>query len=156
MLPGNTGRQRSPTVKVVVASAFWHGRAMRLWLAVTVVTSAMLASGGSCGDGATCECFPCGAAAISVFVVDSNGEAFGGDWTLEASLDGVPVDTTLCDPVARAGANTCGVGVEAGTYQMVLRTPTAEKSFTARLAGRAGQDCCTSCIASDTIQVELP
>jgi hypothetical protein len=141
---------------VVVAIGFWHGQSMRWWLAVTVVTSALLASGGSCGDGATCECFPCGATAISVFVVDSDGAAFGGDWTLEASLDGVPVDTTLCDPGARAGANTCGVGVEAGTYQMVLRTPTAEKSFTARLAGRAGQDCCTTCIASDTIQVELP
>ena len=140
--------------EVVGAASFWHGPAMRVWLTLTLVASALLLGGGTCGDGFTCECFPCGSA-ISVFVVDADGAAFGGDWTIEASLNGAPVDASACDPAARVGANTCGVGVDTGTYQMVLRTPTAEKAFTARFAGRAGQDCC-NCILGDTVQVEIP
>jgi len=121
---------------------------------VGIVPLLPLLLAGQCGDGFQCECLPCGSA-ISVFVVDGTGAAAGGDWNIEATLDGNVVDTAACEPQARAGANVCSFGFETGVYQGVLRTQTAEKSFTARFAGRAGQNCC-NCLLGETVQVSLP
>jgi hypothetical protein len=133
---------------------FWHRRPMRWWSSIPLLGALAFVAGGSCGDGFTCECVPCGFA-VSVIVVDADRAAFGGDWTIEASLDGVPVDTAECDPGTRQGDNSCGFGFDTGTYHMVLRTPTAEKSFVARFAGRAGQNCC-DCILGETVEVVAP
>lgn len=128
---------------------------MRWWSSVPVLGLLAFVSAGSCNDGFTCECQPCGAA-ISLFVVDEDLIAFGGDWAIEASLDGEDIDTSACDPAARQGANFCGFGFEPGIYQLVLRTPTGEKSAVARFAGRAGVDCCNQCLLGDTIQLVAP
>lgn len=128
---------------------------MRWWTSLPLLGLLGFVSAGSCGDGFTCECEPCGSA-ISIAVVDQDLAAFGGDWTIEASLNGAPVDAAACDPGARQGVNTCGLGFEPGVYQMVLRTPTAEKAFVGRFAGRAGVDCCNQCLLGETIQVVAP
>jgi hypothetical protein len=109
---------------------------------------------GECSDGFQCECVPCGFA-ITAFVVDGTGAAATGEWNIEATLDGQLVDTSECETAARNGINSCGFGFDTGVYQGVLRTPTAEKPFTARFAGRAGQNCC-NCLLGDTTQVSLP
>jgi len=140
---------------VASAHGFWHRPAMRWSWSVPLVGLLSLVSAGSCPDGFTCECQPCGAA-VSLTVVDEDLVAFGGDWAVEASLDGVPVDTSACDPVARQGSNACGFGFETGVYQFVLRTPTGEKSAVARFAGRAGADCCNQCLLGDSIQLVAP
>jgi hypothetical protein len=142
------------TIALAGSRPFWHRRGMRWWSSIPVLGALAFVAGGSCGDGFTCDCVPCGFA-ITVVVVDEDLAAFGGDWTIEASLDGVPVDASNCDPQNRQGDNTCGLGLDTGTYQLVLRTPTAEKSFVARFAGRAGQNCC-DCILGETIQVVAP
>lgn len=141
---------------IVVAAhrPFWHRRGMRWWSSVSLLGVLTFVAGGSCGDGFSCDCVPC-SFAISVVVVDADLAPFGGDWTIEASRDGVPVDTSACDPISRQGDNTCGFGFETGTYQIVLRTPTAEKSLVGRFAGRAGQNCC-ECILGETLQVVAP
>jgi hypothetical protein len=129
--------------------------AMRPWLLSGLVTlTALSLSGSDCGDGFRCECTPCGAA-ITISAVDDNGDADSGDWTIEASLDGTQIETSQCNTENRGDLSSCGFGFEVGTYQVVMRSPRGEKSFAARFAGRAGQDCC-NCIVGDTVVVVVP
>ena len=140
---------------VVDGGRFWHRAFMRPWLcSAAVIFTALALGAGQCGDGFGCECTPCGAA-ITVSAVDDNGDADTGDWTIEASLDGVLVETSQCNPENRGDLASCGFGFEVGTYQVVMRSPRGEKSFAARFAGRAGQDCC-NCIVGDTVVVVVP
>lgn len=119
-------------------------------LAATLAATQLAA----CSAGVRCECVPCGDA-VTLSVVDQTGAPIVDDWNVEASLDGQPVDTTACAPEART-SNSCGFGFGAGVYEVVVRTATTEKHVVARLAGRAGQDCCASCLTSDTVPVVLP
>ncbi len=156
---------------VVPRLRFWHRDSMKhrakswakrwakswakMWaLSAATVMAATLLSAGNCGDGFACECTPCGAA-VTVSAVDENGDADASDWSIEASLNGTLIETSQCNPENRGELAACGFGFDAGTYQGVMRTPRGEKPFTARFAGRAGQDCC-NCIVGDNIVVVVP
>ena len=134
-----------------------------------IVSSACAAAAAVCGvvgvvfwgaacDGTTgfaCECFSCSGSAVTLNVVDTAGNANGGDWTVEATLDGAPVDTSACDPAVRNGVNSCGIGQSVGVYEIVIRTASTTKELTARFAGKVGQDCCASCLQGESLPVVL-
>jgi hypothetical protein len=123
------------------------------FLTMPAVAVVAAASGCPGSNGFECECFPC-TGAISLNVVDDAGNALGGDWTVEANLDGEVVDTSSCDPSFRNGVNTCTFGFTAGVYEIVIRSPREEKELKGRFASRAGQDCC-NCVTGEVISVVL-
>ena len=101
-----------------------------------------------------CECVPC-TAAIVLVALDDAGTPDSGVWSVAATLDGVEVDTSACDPANRGDTNECGFGFAAGVYQVVVRSPAGEKSLAARFASNVGQNCC-ACLASERVQVVIP
>lgn len=133
---------------IVFASALFGSGAL--------VAALGLAVGATACDGTSgfaCDCFPC-TSAITLNVVDRDGNPVGGDWSAEASIDGDTVNTQACDPEFRNGVNTCSFGFTPGVYEIVVRSPFEEKELTGRFAGRVGQDCC-NCLTGETIPVVL-
>jgi hypothetical protein len=120
----------------------------------SVVASVATTLCGGCGEPQSCQCFAC-ANAISLFVVDANGAAIDDGWDVEATLDGVSVDTSACARGVRTG-NQCAFGVDSGVYEIVVRTDAEEKHVNGRVAARGGVDCCTgACLPTENIPVVL-
>lgn len=108
---------------------------------------------GCPGGGFECECFPCGSA-IDLRVFDADGQALIEAWQVEAQLDGEVIDTTACLPENRGTSNACGFGLQVGVYDIVVRTPSVEKSVRGRFSSRVGQDCC-GCLTGEIVNVIL-
>ena len=123
-------------------------------VAASFVAGIAAAVGGGCVPQSTCPCIAC-ANAITLFVVDEAGAAIDDGWTVEATLDGLSVDTTACNPGARTG-NQCSFGFESGVYEIVVRTPSEEKHVNGRVAARGGVDCCVgACLPTENVPVVL-
>ena len=122
---------------------------LSLWLALALVCTACDAGGFEC------PCCPENGSAVTLNLVDEGGAAYAGDWSVEATFDGVIVDTSACTQAADNGAATCGFGNDTGIYEIVVRTPLEEKALKARFSSHAGQNCCQSCIASERVTVVL-
>jgi hypothetical protein len=87
-------------------------------------------------------------------MVDASGAPVVAGWDVVAELDGAVVDTSACGDGVRVG-NSCSFGFSAGVYEIVVRTPTEQKQLVGRVASAGGQDCCTGCLATETIPVVL-
>ena len=103
-----------------------------------------------------CTCAPCGAA-VNFNVVDAEGNPVGDGWSLEATLDGIPVEANSCDPALRAGQSFCFFGTDSGVYRVLLHAAgRPDKEMAIRFPGRAGVNCCGACIAGETVVATLP
>ncbi len=122
---------------------------------MVIALSLLLALVSACDtDAFECQCAPCGPALV-VVGVDTTGAVQAGAWTVAATLDGEPVDTSNCDPAVRGDSNECGFGFGVGVYQLLVRSDNGEKAVAARFSSQVGQNCC-ACILSERVQVVIP
>ncbi|HEY4220570.1 MAG TPA: hypothetical protein VGO62_04490 [Myxococcota bacterium] len=121
-------------------------------LAAFVATSLLL-GGGDCSGQGSCACFPC-TSAIHLRVTDDQANPLNNGWTVEADLDGTPVDVAGCAQGARF-ANECTFGTALGVYRITVRDPGFEdRQIAARFAAKSGDDCCR-CLDETIVDAEL-
>jgi uncharacterized protein YigE (DUF2233 family) len=108
---------------------------------VVVSCLALAALGSTCGNLGQCECFPC-QSAIVLNVFDEDSQPLT-NWSIEASVDGAPVDTTPCAPEFRINPAGCSFGFETGVYRITVQSPGFRtRQIAARFAAQSGEDCC--------------
>jgi hypothetical protein len=162
MATGVTTWRATRRARVVRCALLWQVQRMSRPVLLSLSAALLGAVGAvvgvvgaeACAPDASCQCFAC-ENAISLFVVDGSGAAVTDGWAVEATLDGVAVDTSACAPGVRT-SNQCAFGTDSGVYEIVVQTPSEEKHVNGRAAATGGVDCCLgACLPTENIPVVL-
>lgn len=118
--------------------------------------SAVLTTGVDCAQRSECSCFACNQDAVTLNVFDAGGLPLP-IFIVDATLDGVPVDTTSCNDAVRLGSATCAFGSDLGVYRVTVQAEGFKtRQVAARFATKSGEDCCmVGCLGGTTVNVVL-
>jgi hypothetical protein len=125
------------------------GRAL-LHLALTFTALGAAA----CDTSSQCECVPCPNGAINLVVFDADSTALNTGWSVEATHDGQPVDTSGCLEEIRGVSNSCFFGSDTGLYRITITSPDFQTRQIAARNAAVLQDCCT-CVQTTTVNAFL-